>query len=62
MMLHIHKTLDNTFVISLEVKNQDRTVLTFCGEFTKVSDSTDKASDNTLAINVPTLGDDEMTK
>ena len=61
-MLHIHKTVDGTFVISLEVKNQDHTVLTFGGEFTKVGESTDKASDNTLVINVPTLGDEEVSK
>lgn len=55
-MLHIHKNVDGTFWIDLEIKNDGKTVISFKGQFQRVGDE-EGESDNTLNISVATAGD-----
>ena len=56
-MLYIHKNVDGTYWIALEIKaSGDKPVLRFSGSFQRIGDE-EGESDNTLNISVPTVGD-----
>lgn len=55
-MLHIHKNVDGTYWIDLEIQNNGKTVLSFKGNFQRSSDE-EGESDNTLNLTIPTVGD-----
>ncbi len=58
-MLHIHKNVDGTYWIALEVKSDGKTVINFKGNFQRVGDE-EGESDNTLNLCVPTVGDNNI--
>ena len=57
-MLTIHKNVDGTYWIFLEINSDEKPVLKFSGNFQRVGD-TEGESDKTMTITIPTFGDPE---
>ena len=57
-MLYIHKNVDGTYWIDLEISADNKPVLSFSGNFQRVGD-TEGESDKTMTITIPTFGDPE---
>ena len=57
-MLTIHKNVDGTYWIDLEVNSDEKPVLKFSGNFQRVGDI-EGESDKTMTITVHTFGDPE---
>lgn len=54
-MLHIHKNVDGTYYINLEIRSKDGDSIKFVGNFQMVDGEHEQDFDEKFELNVPTI-------